>query len=944
MNVEHSVLPALQVHFALSNAFYDVYWLQLSNNSREWLVSELKTLFRLEYRGDTQTSRIFLVHCANVLLQHVYFSTLNPTKKSSSGKNADLVSAVLNMVMDENETQWQKSTWDGQLVSLENMDSVRLAIWKLVTDEWLEPVCRVIQDDSRRTQSFAYLVLLSTIKQTPAENQPSMFTMQSLNNMLLRSANFYEIRCFNDLSVDIILKMLIQLFQDKTTQGTNPTANSIVAEIAKIKLDEVFVLDKSKLSELGKVLLNSLNQTTDQDGDYTMQFTIDTICRLMNLLLLFPVEYFGKQERSHMLWLSLLVDAWLFSGGSASPSSIIRGSLACRSLYLRFVDISNAGALQMNSSILHWWVHVVDSKFTSDTIQSIKPDVNAWIEATKHMDYKVQSIVFPMAGSKNPDATVTAILQHTLQHRFATTVTDGKLPSSFIWTLNFMDALVDYLPNFMKKQDNIADSNLLGTLPEMLKVSQLICKMLQQGSQCLQSTVNGVNLSKSMPDSEFAVLFHGARLILEYAYILRSNGKDIDVAELSEKTTKLVSPVVAHLQNCLLSRSNTNTDDSLNMAVSFCSAICMTLSQHDQTDTTKRILSVIWVVVGLAYETKNTLAIQSVSDVFSKWIQSLSREQYSILVDSFVEQMTSLEVQPKDDRGRIAHHTFVSLVFLLLTKSNDGQKRQLVGMISPFILKLTAIVGTATSIKLLDESLDLLVRLTNDNIFINNSYDVSLILSCLLRILHPSTCSILEPQIDRNLAHTLFGKVCFVLVNLVRLHRDPLSDNMGSMVALLQHLLHCFKSAQLSLVSQKRNTDTKKRKASAMTSPPATSSTGLLASHAPFDNTAAERYARVYSQLTIRSTGSKRSDLVQHNISKHVPYLLMNYFAVQSDPIVNITQPSLKTALSFGLYELLDMTAASDRSMIMSSLNPTGQSIFKSFYNTWKTDHKYSGQ
>lgn len=148
---------------------------------------------------------------------------------------------------------------------------------------------------------------------------------------------------------------------------------------------------------------------------------------------------------------------------------------------------------------------------------------------------------------------------------------------------------------------------------------------------------------------------------------------EIDVTELSENVTKLVSPVMSHLQHCLLSQSNANMDDSLNLAVSFVGAVCMTLSEYNQTDTTKRILSVVWVVLGLAHETKKTAAIQSISDVFSKWIQNLPQEQYSILADSFAEHTNSLELQAKDDHGKIAHHTFVSLVYLLITKSNDGK-------------------------------------------------------------------------------------------------------------------------------------------------------------------------------------------------------------------------------------------------------------------------------
>lgn len=47
-----------------------------------------------------------------------------------------------------------------------------------------------------------------------------------------------------------------------------------------------------------------------------------------------------------------------------------------------------------------------------------------------------------MAGGKTPDANAMAFLKETLDCRFS---------SSTQWTLNFMDALVDYLPTVVKK-------------------------------------------------------------------------------------------------------------------------------------------------------------------------------------------------------------------------------------------------------------------------------------------------------------------------------------------------------------------------------------------------------------------------------------------------------------------------------------------------------------
>jgi hypothetical protein len=70
----------------------------------------------------------------------------------------------------------------------------------------------------------------------------------------------------------------------------------------------------------------------------------------------------------------------------------------------------------------------------------------------------------------------------------------------------------------------------------------------------------------------------------------------------------------------------------------------------------------------------------------------------------------------------------------------------------------------------------------------------------------------------------------------------------------------------------------------------------------------------------------------------------MAYFDGQSDPVSTVTQPALKAALAAAWHEWLELCTATDRTFIMAALSPTGQSLFKSFYGTWKAEHKYSGQ
>lgn len=69
----------------------------------------------------------------------MYFAGLHGNSVFSV-KNSDLVNVVLDRVLDPEARSWQEVSWDGQLGSLKGMDHVKLAIWKLVVDEWFDPV------------------------------------------------------------------------------------------------------------------------------------------------------------------------------------------------------------------------------------------------------------------------------------------------------------------------------------------------------------------------------------------------------------------------------------------------------------------------------------------------------------------------------------------------------------------------------------------------------------------------------------------------------------------------------------------------------------------------------------------------------------------------------------------------------------------------------------
>jgi hypothetical protein len=209
---------------------------------------------------------------------------------------------------------------------------------------------------------------------------------------------------------------------------------------------------------------------------------------------------------------------------------------------------------------------------------------------------------------------------------------------------------------------------------------------------------------------------------------------------------------------------------------------------------------------------------------------------------------------------------------------------------------------------------------------------------------------------NRKIAHELFDDVCLILSNFISQHKEQTVYMMPPFIALVQSLLHCFKSTHVSLVSG-TDTSSRKRKHNSEQKSKDTNSkiyTGrtipLLFEFTPLEDSSAQRFARLLTTIpqkqhsTSTSKSSKSTQTLQKVISKHTPSILIEYFNIQSNVSMSVVQPSTKSILTQALYDILDMCSDSDRTFILSCLDGPGKALFKSFYTSWKDNHKYTGQ
>ena len=74
------------------------------------------------------------------MLQHVYYAAL--LQRTSTEQTNDLVNAVVDFVtQSEKKNAWfDNAEWNGSILDLNAQETVKLACWKLISDEWFESV------------------------------------------------------------------------------------------------------------------------------------------------------------------------------------------------------------------------------------------------------------------------------------------------------------------------------------------------------------------------------------------------------------------------------------------------------------------------------------------------------------------------------------------------------------------------------------------------------------------------------------------------------------------------------------------------------------------------------------------------------------------------------------------------------------------------------------
>jgi hypothetical protein len=106
--------------------------------------------------------------------------------------------------------------------------------------------------------------------------------------------------------------------------------------ISTLDITKPINVDPKDIKRLTKAIMTQ-KDAMDQDTKENSTNSITQINTLMKLLLLFPIEYYEKNERPQVLYMSTLIDIWSVNCVSADLVSRMKVSLMCRCLHMRFI-------------------------------------------------------------------------------------------------------------------------------------------------------------------------------------------------------------------------------------------------------------------------------------------------------------------------------------------------------------------------------------------------------------------------------------------------------------------------------------------------------------------------------------------------------------------------------------------------------------------------------
>ncbi|KAG9068252.1 rRNA primary transcript metabolism protein [Linnemannia hyalina] len=1053
------ITPALKLHYALCRVSTQ-YWVHgLSLDLLEKIVGTFKA---------TSGWSDAAVLCLNrVVLQHVHRILCSPqgmddslTQRCKELVQFTMKASKLKQLVDD--VALVTETWDGRLETATGPKFL-VASWQIQVNDWLDIICRfgTTQDLELIATVISRQFVLSSDK-TSATAAACTLDINLLNQLLLRSANFYEVPNFRPIFAQKILEGLSESIAalSETAQETK-----LAATIASFTSQSSAHKDaKSTFAEALKELVDvtahhrsaaAAPKSKSKKGSSTMSKAAreqgPRLLSLLSIMHLLPLEYFEKYERNIILTTMAVLDFYIQHHLSADETGVkcllIERRISSAIMSWR----SDAGVLFNDPAILlnllHFPAWNCSTSYGSedkdglghaimDTTSAMVDSAirfymgQTYDERQYETAFKHFEALFKSALSWAGDALEASV--YSTKASSAVALKNGQMTESRIKVVllshachSLVQALEQHIHHTHKSKSKAkkatskskSTSNKdMDTRREMVikeigqlfdaveaKVTLRIQKVVdllkgkkrvsveEEAQKCLdhfelfKTVVDYRQLTSAQDGNHKAIA--GQSPCLKLVPELFSLAKALAHVQVSEDKTGAQGQSIAHLTALLTAYSC----EYLPVSKAWSS------NGSADKETLKELLVLLLDVSGHALEDKDVTMLK---DAYLSLLSQLSGDLFENLLHWLLDE-TYRSSSTFDELVLVRYLDFTFLGV------HHSQKRKVRRQISKLLTRLTQILQTTTSVQVVVGVLDMVASICSEPSFELRSWEIGLALDGIISLMSPATPLLLSPPSSSSSEATvltnqdtskIFTALYHVLINIARFRQEELLSQIPVFTSILQSCFHGFKSLHGSIAKRQQGVESllkspfmllsagvipassgphvdavatpvaKTKNESAPTTQSTTERIPIIGDPLPVE--CAENFARLLTTLgskpvttynnsssssntidlpsTATTTGNSASFSITTDASKafgkHIPYLLMEYFTIQSSVTASIRLQPLRNALLPGLYALMNLCTDYERELMMSGLDNTGKVLLKGLYTDYLKYHKYTGR
>lgn len=315
------ITPALKLHYALCRVSTQYWGHGLSLDVLEKIVGTFKATSGW---GDAA------VLCFNrVVLQHVHRILCSPhgmddslTQRCQELVRFTMKASKLKRLADDEELVTE--TWDGRLETATG-PKFFVASWQIQVNDWLDIICRF--GTTQHMELIATVVsrqFVLSSDNTLATAAAGTLDINLLNQVLLRSSNFYEVPNFRPIFAQKILEGLSESIAALSETGQEIKLAATIASFTDQSSDHKDA--KSTFAEALKELVDVTthhrsaaaapkSKSKSKKGSSTVSKAGGEqgprLLSLLSIMHLLPLEYFEKYERNIILTTMAVLDFYI---------------------------------------------------------------------------------------------------------------------------------------------------------------------------------------------------------------------------------------------------------------------------------------------------------------------------------------------------------------------------------------------------------------------------------------------------------------------------------------------------------------------------------------------------------------------------------------------------------------------------------------------------------